>query len=331
MIGLSYERIKERTIEDTRSIMHPDDVSRLQEHRERITALAPGEAVDFIYRIRHVDGGWRWLQSRDTVFERDDSGAVRRSIGTATDITAIKEAEEALRENNRRMDFVLSAANMGVLELNLETGAAVWSEPLARVFGLSVTDVPENLEELLELVHPDERERERSRYQEALATGTLYQSEFQQNLPDGKDSLDRGSRQVAYDESGRPLRLFGLGWDVTARKLAEEQRARFEEQLRQSHKMEALGTLAGGIAHDFNNILTAVSGNARLASQELPMDHPARICIEEISRGTTRATDLVRRILAFSRNEEPRLRPVDLQTVVEEAVRLLRDDYPGNR
>lgn len=112
--------------------------------------------------------------------------------------------------------------------------------------------------------------------------------------------------------------------EITERKRAEQDRIKLESQLRQAQKMEALGTLAGGIAHDFNNVLTAVAGNAQLALEDLPPDHPAMISLREIQRGTERARDLVRRILAFSRPEQNVQHLIDLRPVVDEVLRLLR-------
>jgi signal transduction histidine kinase len=104
----------------------------------------------------------------------------------------------------------------------------------------------------------------------------------------------------------------------------ERRRRTLEQQLRQSQKMEALGTMAGGVAHDFNNILTAIGGNAAMALDDLPPDHPARESVAEIQHAHARAADLVRRILTFSRKQDTHKAPVDLTAVVDEAVRLLR-------
>jgi len=97
----------------------------------------------------------------------------------------------------------------------------------------------------------------------------------------------------------------------------------------QSQKMESLGTLAGGIAHDFNNIILAIGGNASLAIEDLPPDHPAMKSLLEISRASARASSLVRRILAFSRRQSANRKVLSLQPVVEEALGLLRSTLPA--
>ncbi len=93
--------------------------------------------------------------------------------------------------------------------------------------------------------------------------------------------------------------------------------------------MQALGTLAGGIAHDFNNILTAIVGNAHLALSDLSPAHPAEISLTEIAKAGTRATELVRRILMFSRQQETQRVVTPLQPVIEEALKLLRASLPA--
>jgi nitrogen-specific signal transduction histidine kinase len=101
-----------------------------------------------------------------------------------------------------------------------------------------------------------------------------------------------------------------------------------EEQLRQSQKMEAIGTLAAGIAHDFNNLLAAISGFTELALEDVPEGSEAGVCLREVTGATRRATELVRQILAFGRHTEYTIRPVLIQEVAREVLRLLRRTIP---
>ncbi len=113
-------------------------------------------------------------------------------------------------------------------------------------------------------------------------------------------------------------------------KLAKEiaGRKEIEGQLRQAHKMEAIGTLAGGIAHDFNNILAVILGFADLARDDIPSHHPAKSNIDEIIKAGYRAKDLVKQILSFSRKEDQESIPVELKTIVKEVLLFLRSSIP---
>lgn len=116
--------------------------------------------------------------------------------------------------------------------------------------------------------------------------------------------------------------------DLTARKKIEAHRNALESQLRESHKMQAVGTMAGGIAHDFNNIISAILGNVELARQDAGAASPALVSLTEIDKAGRRARDLVRQILTFSRNESPKRAPIQLADVVHETVRLLKVALP---
>jgi len=116
--------------------------------------------------------------------------------------------------------------------------------------------------------------------------------------------------------------------DITQRKKAEQERENLEVQLRQAHKMEAIGTLAGGIAHDFNNLLAAIIGYADLANEDISQGHPAKDQIEEVLKAGSRAKDLVKQILAFSRKSELGRVPVQVSLILKEVVHLLRASIP---
>ncbi|MBC7916310.1 MAG: response regulator [Rhodoferax sp.] len=116
--------------------------------------------------------------------------------------------------------------------------------------------------------------------------------------------------------------------DLSARKQAESQRLALETQLRESQKMQAMGTMAGGIAHDFNNILSAILGNVELARQDTAQGAPAQTSLLEIDKAGRRARDLVRQILTFSRNELPQRIAIQLAEVVHDTARLVKVTLP---
>ena len=116
--------------------------------------------------------------------------------------------------------------------------------------------------------------------------------------------------------------------DLTSHKRAEAQRSELELQLRESHKMQALGTMAGGIAHDFNNIVGAILGNVELAKADCGHNPQALESLLEIEKAGRRARDLVRQILTFSRNEPPKRYAVHAHEVMRDTERLLRVTLP---
>lgn len=134
--------------------------------------------------------------------------------------------------------------------------------------------------------------------------------------------------EVFLEHPDRGTECFCIDFDLTERRAAENQRMALQAQLRESQKLEALGTLAGGVAHDFNNILAAIVGNARLALEDTQNNDPANISLQEILKAGGRARDLVQRILSFSRRQVLERRVISLTSVVDESVRLLRATLP---
>jgi two-component system cell cycle sensor histidine kinase/response regulator CckA len=117
--------------------------------------------------------------------------------------------------------------------------------------------------------------------------------------------------------------------DITQQKGDEEARIEAETHLRQSQKMEALGTLAGGIAHDFNNILSGILGFAQLAQMHCPQGDRMERYINQICAASDRAKDLISQILAFSRQGQAEKTPVSLSRVINEALKLIEASIPS--
>ncbi len=119
--------------------------------------------------------------------------------------------------------------------------------------------------------------------------------------------------------------------NILERKIAERTQAlaRSERQLQQVMKLQAIGTLAGGIAHDFNNILFPIVGYTELTMDDIPPDSQAYKNLEEILKATNRAKELVQQILMFSRQNCQERKPLKVQFLIKEALKLLRATIPA--
>jgi len=120
----------------------------------------------------------------------------------------------------------------------------------------------------------------------------------------------------------------GIFRDITSLKLKEEEKQRQELITRQNQKMESIGTLAGGIAHDFNNILAAIIGYSEMAQLKVTPENPLYQDISGILRSATRAKDLVRHILIFSRRTSYDSGPVDVYLMIKEVVKMIEASLP---
>jgi PAS domain S-box-containing protein len=148
---------------------------------------------------------------------------------------------------------------------------------------------------------------------------------------EGKNPIT-GKWYINYDRAvkwvdGRFVRL-QIATDISRIKDLEKESLRIQAQLQQAQKMEAIGTLAGGIAHDFNNILSAVIGYTEIALADVPEDTSQHRNLQEVLKAGSRARDLVNQILTFSRQSEQELRPVKINQIIRETLKLLRASLP---
>ncbi len=140
-----------------------------------------------------------------------------------------------------------------------------------------------------------------------------------------------GNKEDPYNESDqRQLQLFFTStWDIIKKKRLEEEKKKINKTLQHTQKLEAIGTLAGGIAHDFNNILSAILGYTELARLEAPDGTLYAKDLEKVLKAGNRAKDLVKQILSFSRQASTERIPLHLQSLVKEAMQMLRASIPS--
>jgi signal transduction histidine kinase len=163
------------------------------------------------------------------------------------------------------------------------------------------------------------------KWQMSLTMSNHRQSEQTKELADLNKSLDEKvlERTKELDDAYNKLKI-----EIKERKEVEEEQEKLQAQLRRTYKMEAIGILAGGIAHDFNNTLFHIVGYTELAMDNVPENSIAQKNLEKVMNATLRAKALVLQILDFSRQREVERKPLQIQPLIKEALKLLRSSLP---
>lgn len=253
--------------------------------------------------------------------------AIHRELAEARSRAKRRQAEDALKISEEKFKTIADYT------INWESwfapdGRYLWVNPgVERLTGYTAAEVLAMPDFISVMIAEEHRQMFRQNFQNAL-TGTRGEDVEARYLhKNGSMQWMSIAWQPVYDAQGIFLGIRTSGRDITAAKLAQEERHNLEKKLFQAQKMEAIGTLAGGIAHDFNNILSGIIGYAELAGMQSE-EGIRRQNIKQILMAADRATNLVRQILAFSRHVDLEKKPMDFKAVVGEVLKLLRATIP---
>jgi PAS domain S-box-containing protein len=321
MLGYTKEEMQQLDFE---TITHSDDTDK---SLKGFRSVLSGENDVFRCKKRYIH------KNKETIWAdinvnllRNEQGKPLYFITGIIDITKSVMAEEAMRENERKLNMIFSAmTEMVVLhELVLdEQGDAVnyrildCNHAFTEVTGLQKEKViGKQATEVYETKIPPYLDT----YSKVAITGLP--AKFTAYFPPMNKYF------IISIVSPKKNHFLTVTTDITENKRDELVREKLQAQLSQAQKMESIGTLAGGIAHDFNNILFPIVGHTEMLIEDFPEDSPLRESLNEIYTGALRARDLVQQILAFSRQEKSELKLMKMQPIIKEALKLIRSTIP---
>ncbi len=254
MLGYTTDELTAMGADFLPLLLHPEDWRRAYSHFETLREAPDGSVLEIEYRMKHRDGQWRWVASREMVFMRDGDGWPLQILGVAQEITERKQAEEDLQRANRRYQITLDALDGYIYEYNVSDNASERSKGLAKLIGFEPEDASPRLEWWVDRIHPDDCDHFRSEVGKILAEEpasrgeTHYSIEYRMLHREGSyvDVLDRFL--VMRDAEGRPVQVVGVVINITQRKRVEEALRENEERLRMAMEAANAGSFDWDIA-----------------------------------------------------------------------------------
>jgi len=243
------------------------------------------------------------------------------------DIAERIQAEQSLAENEARLRILLQTIPDLIWLKDVE-GVYLFCNPMfERLYGASETDIVGKTD--YDFVDKEQADFFRMNDGRAMAAGKPSSNEEWLTFADNDyRGLFDTIKTPMWNSDGKLIGVLGIAHDITRRKRDEEEKVKLKAQLQQAQKMEAIGSLAGGIAHDLNNILFPISGLSEMLLDDIPPDNPAHESMEQIYKSAQRGSDLVKQILAFSRQSNPRKLPIRIQPILKEVLKLARATIP---
>ncbi|MCF7688459.1 MAG: PAS domain S-box protein [Cephaloticoccus sp.] len=285
-----------------------------------LSQLQQGESVSHYETVRLRKDGTSVDISLTVSPIFDPRGKLVGASKVSRDISKRRKAEADLRESEARFRQIAENVNDVIRVTDPVNQQMLYVSPrFENIWGRSCAELYRSPEIWQNSIHPEDRARIAEAARTKQITGK-YDETYRIERPDQKLRWIQERAFPVRDASGVVYRLVLLAADIT------EQHT-LEMQLRQTQKLEALGTLAGGIAHDFNNILSAIMGYTELARMSAK-DLKTKEFLEPVAQATQRAADLIRQILAFSRQQEQQRAPLQLRLIIAESLKLLRATIP---
>jgi PAS domain S-box-containing protein len=229
------------------TLMHPDDLPRAAAHLDRFQQAQDGDVLELEYRMRHADGTWCWLRTREVVFQRQTDGTPQLVLGISQNISGHKQVETSAREHRNRFQLVTETIQDVFWIADFHTPKILYVSPAyEEIWGRSPDDVLQNYTLWVETIHPDDRDRVIKTAAQAI-TQDVVEQDYRIVRPDGTIRWIRDRGFMVRGPDGEVEQTVGVAQDITERKLAEKALAENEARLSAFVESNVVGILYGDI------------------------------------------------------------------------------------
>jgi PAS domain S-box-containing protein len=300
--------------------IHPDDRQRVKEVFQKSLCERKGQRLEFRFLLQ--DGRLRHIESLGS-YVLGEFGQPGRIVTVARDITDRKQIEQQLR----KLSCAIEQSPVAVVITDTEGRIEYVNPKFVQLTGYTAEEVAGQNPRLLK-----SGEAPAGLYQElwqSLKSGREWRGQLHNRNKSGALFWVAATLSPIFSPAGEVTHFLAIEEDITDRKNDEMIKTHLEGKLRQALKMEAIGTLAGGIAHDFNHLLGSILGYTELALKDLGENKATtQEHLKSVVLASQSAKELIRQILTFGRQHPEERKPLQLQPVIREALKLMRPTLP---
>ncbi|RIK70068.1 MAG: hypothetical protein DCC66_06780 [Planctomycetota bacterium] len=311
LFNVSRQAIIGRTDYD---VFPPEFAERFRANDQ--AALRAGEAITIEEQALHDDGVHDYISVKFPLFDAD--GKPYATCGISTDISLLKRTEETLRRQAIAFDTIADA----LLMIDIERRITDVNPACERMFGYARNELIG--QPISMLLSAETAQALMPRIRHALDTRHRWNGEVCHLHKDGHAVLGDVSLVAVLDKSGTRIGSIAVVRDVTEKRLAEQEKARLEAQLRHVQRIETIGRLTSNVSHDFSNLLTGILLNTALARKTLDETHAATPYINAIEDAALQARGVTGTLLNFAHRTLADFKPVDLAAALAPTIRLLK-------
>lgn len=335
---LGYEN-KELLQQKWQDISHPDDIKMTQQKLEELST-GKAKSIHLIKRYFKKDGGIVWAEV-NTVLQRDQQGHPQYYITSAVDITARKEAEEKILQSEAQLKEAQRIGHLGSWDLDLVNNKLNWSDEIYNIFEVDPENFHPSYESFLKRIHPEDREKVNSVYQNSIETKAPYAIEHRLMMTDGRIKHVREECETAYDAKGAPLRSLGIIQDITERKEIEERvrnlNVELEQRVRErTAQLEAankeLEAFSYSVSHDLRSPLRHIAGYVDLLTSRCrdSLSEKGLHYLDTILDSVQQMDILIEHLLKFSRTGRMAMHqsPLDMNQLIQTIKKSISTDNP---
>ncbi len=327
---VSGQRVKEILGSGWLDVLHPDDREKTIKIWQN--ALVTKKNYETEFRVLTINGEYRWFAVRGIPILNGDGG-VREWVGANTDIHEQKLAEAKLRESQEVLSLAMSSSRMGVWSRDLTTETVYWSAQLEELFGLEPGIFSGNINGFYDYVYTEDKENLKREVQNALNECRDYLVEFRFHHTDGSLHWMEGRGQAVYTDDGKPSKMYGIGIDITERKLAEAERERLLESEQRAREIaeranHSKDEFIALVSHELRSPLNAMLGWTRILQKKKADEKTTEYALDVIVRNALSQSRLIEDLLDIARVGGGKLRlevkPTEIVPIIKAAVEIIK-------
>ena len=334
-VGAAWEAVSGQQVEEIigsgwLDALHPDDRERAKTVWRN--ALATKNIYETEFRVLTTADEYRWFAVRGIPILNSD-GSVREWVGANTDIHEQKLAEAGLRESQEVLTLAMSSSRMGAWSRDLTTEAVYWSAELEELFGLEPGTFSGNLNGFYDYVYAEDKEHLAREVKNALDEHRDYIIEFRFHHTDGSLHWMEGRGQAVYTDDGKPGKVYGIGIDITERKLAEAERERLLESEQKAREIaeranHSKDEFIALVSHELRSPLNAMLGWTRVLQKKQADEQTTEYALDVIVRNARSQSRLIEDLLDIARVGGGKLRlemrPTEIVPIIQAGVESLK-------